>query len=358
MAGKYGVGQAEIMISETQCWDAIQARDRRFDGQFFFGVVTTGVYCRPSCPSRHPLPRNVRFFANPRDAEQAGLRPCLRCRPLTDPAAPIDELRRFIERHAAERVDLAALAARTGLSRFHLQRTFKAAVGLTPRQYLEAYRMGRLKEQLRRAKDVTEAVYEAGFGSASRVYERAGAQLGMTPREYRRGGEGVRMIYASLPSSLGLLMLAATERGLCFVQFGESEAELLSTLEREYPAARLEAAPDPPPESFQRWSDALADYLERGHPLAPLPVDLRGTAFQMRVWEHLRTIPHGQVQSYKEVAAAIGQPAAVRAVARACSANLVALAIPCHRVVRGSGVTSGYRWGVERKKALLKREGR
>ena len=332
------------------------ARDRSFDGRFFFGVVTTGVYCRPSCPARHPLRTNVRFFQAPAEAERAGLRPCKRCRPLSDPAAAIADLCRYIERHCEERVDLKALAARAGLSRFHLQRTFKAAVGVTPKQYLEAHRLGKLKKELRHAKDVTSAVYEAGFGSSSRVYERADSRLGMTPKQYRQGGGGVTITHALLQSPVGLAMMGATDRGVCFVQSGDTKAQLLEALRREYPAARLEAAADPGSIEFRKWMDALSAHLSGGRPLLDLPLDIQATAFQMRVWDYLRAIPPGKVQSYGDVAAGIGQPTAVRAVARACSANRVALLIPCHRVIRGTGESGGYRWGLERKQALLDRE--
>jgi AraC family transcriptional regulator of adaptative response/methylated-DNA-[protein]-cysteine methyltransferase len=344
------------MMSETECWNALLARDHRFDGRFFFGVVTTGVYCRPSCPSRHPLRRNVRFFGMAAEAERAGLRPCLRCRPLSDPAAEIRELCRYIDEHCEERLDLAALAARAGVSRFHLQRTFKAAVGLTPRQYVETQRVGKLKKELRDGKDVTAAVYEAGFGSASRVYERADTRLGMTPKQYRRGGDGVAITYATEESPVGLVMMGATDRGLCFVEFGESEEALMAALRREYPAATLEAMRHPAPAGFSQWMESLRGLLRGKSPAAALPLDIRATAFQMRVWDYLRTIPPGQPQSYGEVAAGIGQPSAVRAVARACAANRVALVIPCHRVIRGTGALGGYRWGAVRKRALLERE--
>jgi AraC family transcriptional regulator of adaptative response/methylated-DNA-[protein]-cysteine methyltransferase len=344
------------MLSETQCWNAILARDRSFDGRFFFGVTTTGVYCRPSCPARHPLRSNVRFFKLPADAERTGLRPCLRCRPLSEPTAPIQDLCRYIEEHCGEHLDLAALAARAGLSRFHLQRTFKSAVGLTPKQYLEAHRVGKLKKELRRAKDVTEAIYEAGFGSSSRVYERADTRLGMTPKQYRQGGEGVVIRHAVVDSPVGLTMLAATTRGLCFVQFGESEGQLLGALRREYPAATLEPAAEPIPAPFRQWIDALTAHLAGRNPALDLPLDIQATVFQMQVWDYLRTIPYGEVLSYGEVAAGIGKPTAIRAVANACASNRVALVIPCHRVIRSTGELGGYRWGLARKQALLDRE--
>jgi AraC family transcriptional regulator of adaptative response/methylated-DNA-[protein]-cysteine methyltransferase len=344
------------MLDDTQCWNAILARDRSFDGRFFFGVITTGVYCRPSCSSRHPLRRNVRFFRLPADAERAGLRPCLRCRPLADPSAPIQDLCRYLEEHCDERPGLAVLAVRAGLSRFHLQRTFKAAVGLTPKQYLEAFRVGRLKQELRHGSDVTAAVYEAGFGSASRVYERADTRLGMTPGQYRQGGEGLTITHATVESPWGLVTMGATDRGLCFVQFGETEEQLLAALRREYPNAALEPMRQPAPAGFARWMASLSAHLAGASPGLDLPLDIRATAFQMRVWDYLRSIPYGQVRSYGEVAAGIGKPSAVRAVARACAANRVALVIPCHRVIRGSGQPGGYRWGLARKQALLRRE--
>jgi len=323
---------------------------------FLFGVVTTGVFCRPSCPARHPLRRNVRFFQLPAEAEQAGLRPCLRCHPLSEPAALVQDLRCYIEQHCGERLDLATLAARSGLSRFHVQRTFKAAVGLTPKQYLEAHRMGKLKKELRRAKDVTEAVYEAGFGSSSRVYERANTRLGMTPKQYRQSGGGVTITYAAVDSPLGPIMLGATSRGLCFVQFGETPGQLLDALRREYPAAALQPAGEPAPAGFREWMEALRAYLACETRVLDLPLDIQATVFQMQVWNHLRTIAYGRVQSYGEVAQGIGKPAAVRAVAHACATNPVALVIPCHRVIRASGELGGYRWGLARKQALLDRE--
>jgi AraC family transcriptional regulator, regulatory protein of adaptative response / methylated-DNA-[protein]-cysteine methyltransferase len=344
------------MLSDQECFEAIQRRDHNYDGRFYAGVVTTGVYCRPSCPSRHALRRNLRFFGTAAEAEKAGLRPCLRCRPKETPSAAVQEICRYIAQHCDEPLDLATLAARAGLSRFHLQRTFKAAVGVTPKQYLEARRMERLKTGLRRARDVTEAVYEAGFGSASRVYERADTRLGMTPKQYRQGGEGVSITYATAESPAGLLMIGATDRGLCFVQFGETAEALLDALRREYPAAQTVPMSRPHPPAFRHWMQALTDYLGGGRPLPDLPLDIRATAFQMRVWNYLRAIPYGQVQSYGEVAAGIGQPSATRAVARACAGNTVALAIPCHRVIRGTGELGGYRWGLTRKRALIDME--
>jgi AraC family transcriptional regulator of adaptative response/methylated-DNA-[protein]-cysteine methyltransferase len=341
------------MISEEQCWKARESRDPSFDGRFFIGVITTGIYCRPSCPSRRALRQNIRFYQTAAEAAKAGLRPCLRCKPLESPSAVIQDLCRYIEKHSGEPLDLAALAAHAGLSRFHLQRTFKAAVGLTPRQYLEARRLEKLKAGLRHAKDVTEAVYASGFGSGSRVYERADTRLGMTPGQYRLGGDGVTITHTTVKSPIGLIMLGATDRGLCFVQFGDSDEDLLDALRREYPAARLEPMRKPHAAGFRRWIQALNNHLAGVQPGLALPLDIRATAFQMRVWNYLQTIPYGQVQSYSEVAAGIGQPSATRAVARACAGNTVALVIPCHRVIRDNGDLGGYRWGLARKRALI-----
>jgi len=351
--------QAGLMMNAEQCWAAVRNRDRSFDGRFFFGVLTTGVYCRPSCPARPALRRNVRFYPTPAAAERDGLRPCKRCRPLEAAGADlarIHELCRYIETHLDETLTLEHLAAQAGLSRFHLQRKFKRALGLSPKQYIEASRLRALKGALKESKDVAGAVYEAGFGSGSRVYERADARLGMTPNRYRQGGRGVEITYATAQSPLGLLLIAATDRGVCFVEFGKSERALVEALGKEYPDAALLPMRQPPGREFRRWMDGLARYLEGARPSLDLPLDVRATAFQMRVWNYLQTIPYGAVRSYGEVASAIGQPSAARAVARACASNRVALAIPCHRVIRGSGDPGGYRWGLERKRALLKME--
>jgi len=346
--------------NQEQYWGAVETRDRSFDGKFVYGITTTGVYCRPSCPSRRPLRKNVRFYATPLDAERDGLRACLRCRPKktqSDPAAArIHELCRYLEANPDQPHDLAGLADRVGLSPFHFQRTFKAAVGLTPKQYLEACRMRKLKESLRTSQDVAEAVYDAGFGSSSRVYERADTRLGMTPNQYRKGGRDVAITWAASQSPVGLMMIGATDRGLCFLEFGESEEGLLAELRKEYPEATITPMATPHPPEFEKWIQALSRHLNGSQPRLELPLDIRATAFQMRVWNYLQSIPYGEVESYGEVAAAIGQPAATRAVARACATNPVAIAIPCHRVIRGTGELGGYRWGIARKRALIDRE--
>jgi AraC family transcriptional regulator of adaptative response/methylated-DNA-[protein]-cysteine methyltransferase len=270
--------------------------------------------------------------------------------------SPMQQLCRFIDEHSDERITLEGLAAHAGISRFHLQRKFKAEIGVTPKQYLEVARMARLKDGLKHAKDVTEAVYAAGFGSSSRVYERTDTRLGMTPKQYREGGRGIEITWAAVESPLGLMMIGATDRGICFLQFGDSREELLGELEREYPAARVQPMPEPHGPQFDAWIEGLMQYLRAGKADALPKHDVRGTAFQMKVWNYLQSIPKGQVQSYSEVATAIGAPKAVRAVAQACASNRVAILIPCHRVIRGNGELGGYRWGLGRKRALLELE--
>ncbi|HYL92131.1 MAG TPA: bifunctional DNA-binding transcriptional regulator/O6-methylguanine-DNA methyltransferase Ada, partial [Alphaproteobacteria bacterium] len=323
--------------------------------------MTTGVYCRPSCPARAALRKNVRFYATPADAERDGLRPCLRCRPLAQGladanAARVRDLCRYIETHSDEPLPLTALAKKAGLSPFHLQRSFKAALGLTPKQYVEAARLRKLKGHLKSSADVTDAVYEAGYGSSSRVYERADTRLGMTPNQYRQGGRNVTITHVMIDSPLGPMMIGATDRGLCFIHFGDSGKELLASLKKEYPAATLEPMRKPYHPDFQKWIDALSRHLAGQQPHIELPLDIRATAFQMRVWNYLQSIPYGEVQSYSEVAAGIGEPKAARAVARACASNELAVVIPCHRVIRGTGELGGYRWGLSRKRALIDRE--
>ena len=263
----------------------------------------------------------------------------------------------YIRSHPDEQLQLAELADRAGLSRFHFQRSFKAVVGLSPRQFVEASRLERLKSRMRECPSVTDAIYDAGFGSSSRVYERVDTRLGMTPAQYRGGGKDVAISYVSVESALGRMMIGATDRGLCFVQFAASNADLLALLRAEYPAARLEPMREPHPEPFERWMTALREHLAgQQQTRLDLPLDLRATAFQMKVWRYLQSIPYGSVQSYSEVATAVGQPKAARAVARACAANRVALVIPCHRVIRGTGELGGYRWGLDRKRVLIDQE--
>jgi len=349
-----------MTLDQEKCWNAVQHRDASNDGRFVYGVMTTGVYCKPSCASRRALRKNVRFYATPEEAERDGLRACRRCKPQQANAGALDERIRkaceIIVRNADQPLSLKDIAAQVHLSPFHFQRSFKAIVGLTPKEFHEAERVRRLKEGLKSGSSVTAAIYDAGFGSSSRVYEKVDTRLGMTPQQYRQGGRGLSISHASAQTPLGLVMIGATDRGICFIQFGDDEKALQRQLTAEYPAATHAPMPADQRDTFAAWMRALSAYLE-GHTAAlDLPLDVRGTAFQMRVWRYLQTIPFGEVQSYSEVASGIGQPSAARAVAQACASNTVALAIPCHRVIRGNGELGGYRWGVERKRTLLDRE--
>ncbi len=338
-------------------WAQVLARDARLGAPFVYAVRSTGIYCRPTCPSRRPRRREVLFFDAPAAAERAGFRACRRCRPnqatAEDPAAAsVRRACEYLEAHADEPVSLRALAAHVGWSASHLGRAFKRLMGVSPRQYLEARRFERLRKKLREKKNVTDALYEAGFSSSSRLYERANGRLGMTPKTYSQGGAGMAIRYTIVDSPLGRLLLAGTERGVCRVAMGNSDRFLENDLRQEFPVAerrRDDAALGP-------WARAVVEHL-RGHlTRLDLPLDIRATAFQERVWAELRRIPFGQTLSYSEVAKRIGRPSAVRAVARACATNPVALIVPCHRVVGSDGKLHGYYWGLERKKALLEQE--
>jgi AraC family transcriptional regulator of adaptative response/methylated-DNA-[protein]-cysteine methyltransferase len=348
---------AERTVSDEQAWAAVVRRDRRLDGRLFYAVSSTGVYCRPSCPSRRPRRDNARFFAEAAEAERAGYRPCRRCDPRGEraaapPPSPVGKAREYLDRRFDEPVTLQRLGREVGMSPHHLQRTFKRAFGLSPKEYQEALRHQRLKTGLRSAGSVTAAIHDAGYGSGSRVYEKSDARLGMPPGAYRRGGRGMVIRYGTAASPLGRVLVGATERGVCAVALGDDDAPLEAALRAEYPLARIERGTD----GLEEWLAAIAGYLAGSGDLRSLPVDVRGTAFQQRVWDALTQIPPGETRSYAQVAAAIGQPSAARAVARACATNKVALAIPCHRVVREGGGLGGYRWGVDRKYALLAQE--
>ncbi len=350
------------MTNESESrWTAVETRDASKDGEFVYGVTTTGVYCKPSCASRRALRKNVRFYATPADAERDGLRACRRCKPdgaATSDAvdARIRDAAALIAKNADQPLPLKEIASAVGMSAFHFQRVFKASVGLTPKEFHEAERVRKLKSGLKSGASVTEAIYDAGFGSSSRVYERVDTRLGMTPLQYRQGGRGLSISHATAKTPLGLLTIGATDRGICFIQFGESEEALEQRLVAEYPEATHTPMPTQQAATFAAWMRALGEYLEGQRTALDLPLDVRGTAFQMRVWRYLQSIPYGEVQSYGEVARGIGQPSAVRAVAQACANNTVALAIPCHRVIRGNGELGGYRWGLARKRTLIDRE--
>lgn len=346
--------QAGLLLDQDSMWRAVEARDGAFDGKFFFGVLTTGVYCRPSCHCRLPLRKNVRFFESFTDAERAGLRACKRCHP--NEADRIAEVAQYIREHSDESLSLEILAKRAGISSFHLQRSFKAAMGVSPKQFLDACRLNTFKGQLRKGDRVTDAIYDTGFGSSSRLYEKVDTHLGMTPAQYRAGGRQVAISYAAGDSALGRIMIGATDRGICFLQFGNSDQELLQRLAEEYPAATVQLMSPDSEAQFQHWMEALDEHLAGKTPKLELPLDVRATAFQWKVWRYLQSIPYGEVKSYSEVAMDLGQPKAARAVARACATNRVALLIPCHRVIRGSGDLAGYKWGLDRKRALIDRE--
>ncbi len=349
--------QMQLMANDDPQWAAVLARDAARDGSFFYAVRSTGVYCRPSCPSRRPRRENVRFFPTLEEAERAGFRPCLRCRPLAVRAgdariAFVERVCRHIEEHLDEPVRLAGLGRAFGMSPFHLQRTFRSVLGISPREYAETCRMKSLKNGLQSGRSVTEAMHEAGYGSTSRLYEKTGGQLGMTPTLYRLGANKLAIRYATVNSPLGRMLVAATDKGICSIAFGESEAGLVNGLRQEYPQAQFKRAEA----VLHRWIGALLKQMFGEPQKTRLPLDIQATAFQRRVWRHLQSIPFGSTKSYSEVARAIGAPNATRAVARACASNPVALAIPCHRVVRSDGSLGGYRWGLERKKQLLERE--
>jgi AraC family transcriptional regulator, regulatory protein of adaptative response / methylated-DNA-[protein]-cysteine methyltransferase len=345
-------------LTESARWDAVMARDGRRDGDFVFAVSTTGVYCCPSCPSRRPRRQNVTFFSHPEQAEKAGFRACLRCRPKSISGSPqsafAKEVCRYIEQHLDEPVTLERLGKVFRQSPFHLQRRFKAALGITPREYADSCRMRLLKRNLQAGDNVTRAMYDAGYGSSSRLYEKTSAQLGMTPDKYRRGAIAASIRYTCADSPLGRMLVAATDKGICAIQFARSDDELIEGLKREFPFA----ARQPDDNGLKQWVEALLAKMAGKKLDTALPLDIRATAFQRQVWTYLQSIPFGATRSYGEVAKAIGQPTASRAVARACATNPVAVAIPCHRVVREDGNISGYRWGVQRKKTLLKIEHR
>ncbi len=352
---------AEVPAGEqidARRWQAVADRDRSLDGTFVFAVSSTGVFCRPSCPAKRPRRQNVSFFDDALRAEEAGYRACLRCRPKAVDGNPqsalVRAMCRYIEQHIEEPLTLSTLAKEFRRSPFHLQRTFKSMLGVSPKAYIDAVRLRQVKQNLQAGHNVTTSLYAAGYGSSSRLYERTAQQLGMTPEKYRRGAVAAVVRYTIAPSPLGRMLIAATEKGICAIQFANSDHELLQGLMREFPFA-----------TRRRDDEAMAQSsvnltrLMQGREVNPsLPLDIRATAFQRRVWEALQAIPRGETRSYSAIARKIGMPKATRAVARACATNPVAVAIPCHRVVRQDGEAGGYRWGIERKEQLLTMEKR
>lgn len=336
----------------------VRARDRTADGQFVYAVATTGVFCRPSCPARHARPENMAFYATPAEAEAGGFRPCKRCRPadsnvLDDTAKRIHAIATYIASHTDEPLTLVRLAKFASMSPFHLQRTFKELMGISPKEYQTAKRLEALKAGLRAGESVLGAVFDAGYGSTSRVYEQVDGGLGMTPSTYRSGGAGETIVHTIKHTSLGPLMMAATGRGVCFVQFGDDAASLMKQLIVEFPKAEFKPAEVKGNEALNDWMQALDAHLSSGGPRPELPLDLRGTAFQIRVWRFLCGVRCGESVSYAEIARGIGAPRTIRAAASACGANRIGILVPCHRALRSDGGLGGYRWGLERKRALL-----
>ena len=341
---------SRIMTQES-LWQAVERRDSGSAAKFVYAVVSTGIYCRADCPSRRPDRRNVRFYDTPREAEAAGFRPCRRCRP-DEPDKNDLVLKRavaWITENVSEPFSLDRLGASLAVSPRQLHRLFRDTVGVTPRQYAAAARLDALKSKLRDGEPVTGAMYDAGYGSSSRLYESASSRLGMTPAVYRKRGAGLSITWDIGDTTLGRMLVASTERGICALYFGDSDSALEAALAEEYPAAKVQRAP-------QAWMEPLASALAERRPAPALPLDAVATAFQARVWEELRRIPYGETATYSDIAARIGKPEAVRAVANACAHNPVSLLTPCHRVLRREGTLGGYRWGLDRKRRLLEME--
>ncbi len=344
------------IVAITEKWKAVVERDETRDGLFVFAVRSTGIYCRPSCPARHPNIEQVVFFSQPNEAERSGFRACKRCHPRdARPSARAELIQstcRYIEANLDEKLTLENLSRQAGLSPFHFQRTFKRILGISPRQYVEARRLKRVKRSLTNGETVTNSLYNAGFTSKSRLYEKTTPQFGVSPGIFRRGGEGLRIHYTIVDSSIGRVLLAATERGACAVCMGASDEAVEAALREDYYAADIHRDDA----DMKKWTEALLSYFD-GHEFPRnLPLDVQATAFQWKVWKEIQSIPYGQTATYSTVAKSLGSPQATRAVARACATNPVAIVIPCHRVIAKDGSLRGYAWGLRRKKSLLSLE--
>lgn len=338
-------------MTQESLWQAVQRRDSGRAGEFVYAVVSTGVYCRANCPSRRPDRRNVRFYETPSEAEAAGFRPCRRCRP-NEPATDdlvLTSAVAWVAANVTDAFSLDRLGAAVSVNPRRLHRLFRDTLGVTPRQYAAAVRLDALKSKLREGEAVTGAMYDAGYGSSSRLYEHAASRLGMTPAAYRKRGAGLSIIWDIGDTPLGRMLVASTDRGICALYFGDSDSALEVALAEEYPAAQRHRA-------AQQWMEPLAAALAEQRPAPAVPLDAAATAFQARVWEELRRIPFGETVTYSDVARRIGKPEAVRAVASACARNPVSLLTPCHRVLRREGTLGGYRWGLDRKRKLLEME--
>jgi AraC family transcriptional regulator of adaptative response/methylated-DNA-[protein]-cysteine methyltransferase len=335
-------------------WQATLHRDTRADGCFFFAVKSTQIYCRPSCPARRPLRRNTLFFRTTQDAENQGFRPCRRCHPKQQDSAIalVQRVAAVLAEGEEESIRLGCLAARVNSSPAQVRRAFRRVTGLSPKGFEQAMRVARFKKMLRDGSSVTEALYACGYGSSSRLYEKANAQLGMTPASYRKGGAGMKIGYTVANTSLGKVLVAATERGVSAVYLGESEKSLAAELRKEYAKAEILRAD----EGNESWLQEIVSRVEGHAPSVDLPLDVQATAFQRRVWQELQKIPRGTTRTYTQVAKSLGKPRSVRAVARACATNPVSIVVPCHRVIRSDGTLAGYRWGLPRKEKLLERE--
>lgn len=346
------------MPTEQEMRSAVLSRDKSTNGSFFYGVITTGIFCQPSCVARHARPENLRFFQSVESAIAADFRPCKRCDPTAGHAVitKLIEIARYIESHSDESLTLTKLAGHVELSPSWLQRKFKEAFSVSPKAYQDAIRMRRFKQSLKEGEGITNAILSSGYGSISRVYGEATRNIGMIPKAYRAGGSGEVITYAFRSTLLGPMMMAATEKGICFVQFGKDKESLIAKLLEEFPKAIFTVSPAQNAPELDAWMNALDKHLSNRAPRPDLPLDLRGTAFQVKVWQFLLSVREGDLISYGELAALIEKPKAVRAVASACAANRIGVLIPCHRVIRGDGSLGGYRWGLERKRALLDAE--